>query len=91
MILLMLIEFFNPEKSEVANVLLVKKAQEKFTYWLRCYIEAKYPEMIAKLLYQKVLLKLNDVREIGNICNEASKTFLWKDFDPLIAEILDLK
>ncbi|CAI9718245.1 vitamin D3 receptor-like isoform X1 [Octopus vulgaris] len=90
MIMLMLIEFFNPYKPNVENKYFLQTAQEKYDFWLKVYIEAKYPENIASLIYRQIIMKLSDVREIGHICNEASKKFLWEDFLLLIVDILDI-
>lgn len=91
MILLLLIEFFDQDKSILMSKEVVVEAQEKYLMWLRVYIYAKYPVEYAKVLYPRVLVKLMDVREVGDICNEASKNFLLHGIDPLTAEVLDLK
>lgn len=91
MILLLLIEFFDQDKSILMSKEVVVEAQEKYLHWLRVYIYTKYPLDYAKVLYPRVLVKLMDVREVGDICNEASKNFLLHGIDPLTAEVLDLK
>ncbi|GAB1607395.1 vitamin D3 receptor-like isoform X1 [Argonauta hians] len=90
MILLMLIEFFNPYKSNVDSKFFLQAAQQKYDFWLKVYIEAKYPENIASIIYGQIIMKLSDVRELGHICDEASKKFLWEDFLLLIVDLLDI-
>ncbi|XP_052821703.1 vitamin D3 receptor isoform X1 [Octopus bimaculoides] len=91
MILLLLIEFFDQDKSSLLSSEVVVAAQEKYTSWLKTYIDCKYNDEIGKVLFPRVLVKLMDVREIGEICNEATQNFLLQGIDPLTAEVLDLK
>ncbi|XP_050398810.1 vitamin D3 receptor isoform X1 [Patella vulgata] len=90
LMLLFIIELFSPDRPNLKNKEHVARSQEKYSQWLKAYMESVYPVQTAKVLYPKVLMKLTDVRNLGA---ESAKLAAHVDISklaPLQKEMFDL-
>lgn len=90
MILLFVIELFSPDRANLTNKILVSRAQEKFSLWMKLYVESKYPLSEARVLYPKLLMKLTDVRSLGEHSSQMASQLDVSRMEPLLVEVFNL-
>ena len=91
MTLLFVIELFSPDRTNLANKEFIAKAQEKFSLWLRSYLDSIMPVNEAKLLYPKLLVKLLDVRNLGEFSAKLASHLDIQKLEPLLIEVFNLQ
>lgn len=91
MTLMFVIEIFSPDRPNLKNVEAVNKAQEKFTQWLRIYLESIMPVSEAQSLYPKLLMKLLDVRNLGESSAQLASHLDITKLEPLLIEVFSLQ
>ncbi|XP_041368868.1 nuclear hormone receptor HR96-like [Gigantopelta aegis] len=90
MVLLFIIELFSPDRHGLVNKLTVSQGQEKYSMWLKAYLESVNSVFEAHQLYPKLLLMLRDVRSLGEeSAMIASKLDIGK-LDPLLREVFSM-
>lgn len=91
MTLLFVIELFSPDRANLGNKESIGEAQEKFTYWLQCYLKSIMPANEAKSLYPKLIVKLLDVRNLGESSAKLASHLDIKKLEPLLIEVFNLQ
>lgn len=91
MTLLFVIELFSSDRPNLVNKELISKGQEKFSSWLKAYIESVYPVSEAKQLYPKLLVKLLDVRSLGEESAQLASHLDITRLEPLLVEVFSLQ
>nr|XP_022338256.1 nuclear hormone receptor HR96-like isoform X1 [Crassostrea virginica] len=89
--LLFVIELFSSDRPCLKNKELVAKGQEKFSTWLQAYLESIYPVSEARQLYPKLLMKLLDVRSLGESSAQLASHLDITRLEPLLVEIFSLQ
>lgn len=89
--LLFVIELFSSDRPSLKNKELVAKGQEKFSTWLQAYLESIYPVSEARQLYPKLLMKLLDVRSLGESSAQLASHLDITRLEPLLVEIFSLQ
>lgn len=89
--LLFVIELFSSDRPSLKNKELVAKGQEKFSTWLQAYLESIYPVNEARQLYPKLLMKLLDVRSLGESSAQLASHLDITRLEPLLVEIFSLQ
>ncbi|KAL5021810.1 hypothetical protein ScPMuIL_000965 [Solemya velum] len=90
MTLLFIIELFSSDRPNLQDKDAVSEGQEKFSYWLKLYLESIYPRNEAKNVYPKLLLKLLDVRNLGEFSASMASQLDVSKMEPLLVEIFSL-
>ncbi|XP_076104424.1 vitamin D3 receptor-like isoform X2 [Mytilus galloprovincialis] len=91
MTLLFVIELFSSDRPNLINKDLVSKGQEKFSTWLRAYLESQIPVGEAKIIYPKLLMKLLDVRSLGESSAQLASHLDITRLEPLLVEVFNLQ
>lgn len=91
MTLLFVIELFSSDRPNLIHKDLVSKGQEKFSTWLRAYLESLYPVSEARILYPKLLMKLLDVRSLGESSAQLASHLDITRLEPLLVEVFNLQ
>ncbi|KAK3584336.1 hypothetical protein CHS0354_017506 [Potamilus streckersoni] len=91
MTLLFVIELFSADRPNIQNKELVSKTQEKFSMWLKAYLESIYSVNEARQLYPKLLVKLLDVRNLGEFSSQLAASLDITKLEPLLIEIFSLQ
>lgn len=91
MTLLFVIELFSSDRPNLINKDLVSKGQEKFSTWLRAYLESQIPVGEARILYPKLLMKLLDVRSLGESSAQLASHLDITRLEPLLVEVFNLQ
>ena len=89
--LLFVIELFSSDRPSLKNKELVSKGQEKFSTWLKSYLESIYPISEARQIYPKLLMKLLDVRSLGESSAQLASHLDITRLEPLLVEIFSLQ
>ncbi|KAK3095366.1 hypothetical protein FSP39_013806 [Pinctada imbricata] len=89
--LLFVIELFSSDRPSLKNKELVSKGQEKFSAWLKAYLESIYPLSEARQLYPRLLIKLLDVRSLGESSAQLASHLDITRLEPLLVEIFSLQ
>ncbi|XP_071091081.1 vitamin D3 receptor-like isoform X1 [Haliotis cracherodii] len=90
MMLLFIIELFSSDRPNLKNKALVAKGQEKYSMWLQTYLESLYSVTEARSLYPKLLLKLLDVRNLGETSSQLASQLDVSKLEPLLVEVFNL-
>ncbi|XP_033757190.1 nuclear hormone receptor HR96-like [Pecten maximus] len=91
MTLLFVIELFSSDRPNVKNKELVSQGQEKFSTWLKAYLESLHPLTEARSLYPKLLMKLLDVRSLGESSAQMAAHLDITRLEPLLVEVFSLQ
>lgn len=91
MTLLFVIELFSSDRPNLIHKDLVSKGQEKFSTWLRAYLESQVPVGEARSLYPKLLMKLLDVRSLGESSAQLASHLDITRLEPLLVEVFNLQ
>ena len=91
MTLLFVIELFSPDRASLGNKEFIAKAQEKFSFWLQNYLNSIMPVSEAKVLYPKLLVKLLDVRNLGEFSAKLASHLDIQKLEPLLIEVFSLQ
>lgn len=91
MTLLFVIELFSSDRPNLINKDLVSKGQEKFSTWLQAYLESQIPVGEARILYPKLLMKLLDVRSLGESSAQLASHLDITRLEPLLVEVFNLQ
>lgn len=91
LMLLFVIGLMAADRSNLVNKALVSQAQEKFSMWLRAYLESIHTIAEAQVLYPKLMMKLIDVRHLGEASSQLAATLDISRLEPLLVEVFDLK
>lgn len=91
LMLLFVIDLMSSDRPNLCNKLLVSQGQEKFSMWLKAYLESIYTVAEARVLYPKLLMKLLDVRSLGEESSQMAATLDITKLEPLLVEVFDLK
>ena len=91
MTLLFVIEIFAPDRPNIVSKEEIMRAQEKFTMWLRLYLESVMPVIEARSLYPKLLGKLADVRQLGESSSKLASHLDITKLEPLLVEVFNLQ
>ena len=91
MTLLFVIELFSPDRANIGNKEGIAGAQEKFSYWLQCYLQSIMSVNEAKVLYPKLLVKLLDVRNLGESSAKLASHLDIQKLEPLLIEVFNLQ
>ncbi|XP_074644793.1 vitamin D3 receptor-like isoform X2 [Tubulanus polymorphus] len=89
-LLLLLIELFSPDRPNIDNRVKVEYAQEHYSNLLQRHIANIYSADEAKGLYPKILMKLVEVRELGDTSSKAAARINVSDMEPLLVEVFSL-
>jgi nuclear receptor subfamily 1 group I len=90
-LLLLVIELFSPDRANLEDKIKVEAAQEQYSYLLQLHIQAKYPPEEARALYPKLLMKLVEVRELGELSSKAASRLDIQSVEPLLVEVFSLQ
>jgi hypothetical protein len=91
MTLMFVIEIFSPDRPNVKNLEAITQARGKFTHWLQMYLESIMPLCEARTLYQKLLMMLLDVRNLGESGAKLASHLDITKLEPLLIEVFDLQ
>ncbi|XP_070212796.1 vitamin D3 receptor-like [Littorina saxatilis] len=91
LMLLFVIDLMCADRPNLGNVALVSQAQEKFSMWLRCYLESQFNVGHARFLYPKLLMQLINVRSLGEASSQLASSLDIGRLEPLLVEVFDLK
>lgn len=91
MILMFVIQIFTPDRPNLKNIEAVTNAQHKFMLWLRSYLESIMPVKEAKTLFPKLLLKLLDIRCLGESGAKLVSNLDISKLEPLLIEVFSLQ
>ncbi|KAL8609851.1 hypothetical protein ACOMHN_020686 [Nucella lapillus] len=91
LMLLFVIGLMAADRPCVVNKALVSQAQEKFSMWLRAYLESTHTIGEAQTLYPKLMMKLIDVRHLGEASSQLASSLDISRLEPLLVEVFDLK
>lgn len=91
LMLLFVIDLMCVDRPNLSNKALVSQAQEKFSMWLRAYLESTRTVAEVRYLYPKLLMKLIDVRSLGEASSQLAAKLDIGRLEPLLVEIFDLK
>lgn len=91
MTLMFVIEIFSPDRPNLKNTEAVTKAQDKFSCWLQLYLESVMPVNEARSLYPKLLMKLLDVRDLGESSAKLASHLDITKLEPLLIEVFNLQ
>lgn len=90
LMLLFIIELMSPDRANLSDKQQVSVCQERHSMWLKAYLESVHTVAEAKIIYPKLLLKLLDVRNLGEeSCHMASNLDIT-NLEPLLVEVFDL-
>lgn len=89
--LLFIIDLMSADRPNLTNKLLVSRAQEKFSLWLKAYLESVHTVAEARVLYPKLLMKLLDVRNLGEESSQLAASLDITKLEPLLIEVFDIK
>ncbi|KAH9524785.1 hypothetical protein Btru_027816 [Bulinus truncatus] len=90
LMLLFIIELMSPSRPHLVNVRQVSISQERHSMWLKAYLESVNTVAEAKVIYQELLLKLQDVRSLGKESCEMAAQLDITNLEPLLVEVFDL-
>ena len=90
MMLLFVIELFSPDRAGLLDTALVARGQEKYSAWLRAYLDAAGPVSEARQLYPRLLLTLRDVRSLGEESAMIASKLDVDKLDPLLREVFNM-
>ncbi|XP_064633827.1 oxysterols receptor LXR-alpha-like isoform X2 [Lineus longissimus] len=90
-LLLLVIELFSPDRANLEGKIKVEAAQEQYSYLLQLHIQSKYPPEEARILYPKLLMKLVEVRELGELSSKAASRLDIQSVEPLLVEVFSLQ
>lgn len=91
MILTMLINLFASDRPGLTNKQLVSDAEDHYTVLLKAYLRSKYPQFKADAMYPRLLMKLADVRNLGDTSKKTLNMLSVTkadDLAPLLKEVL---
>lgn len=91
MMLLFLIELFSTDRPHIVDTHFVAEGQEKYSLWLKSYLESIYPVHEAANLYPKLLMKLTDVRNLGEFSAQIASQIDISRMEPLLVEVFNLE
>ena len=91
MTLLFVIELFSSDRPNLKNKELVSKGQEKFSTWMKAYLESIHPPSVARTVYPKLLMKLLDVRSLGESSAKMAAHLDISRLEPLLVEVFSLQ
>lgn len=91
MTLLFVIGIFAPDRSNLSDKESVTLAQEKYTSWLRSYLESIMPISKARQLCTDLLMKLLEVRNIGESSAKLAANLDITKLEPLLIEVFNLQ
>ncbi|XP_025095322.1 nuclear hormone receptor HR96-like isoform X3 [Pomacea canaliculata] len=91
LMLLFVIDLMSSDRPNLSNQVVVSKAQEKFSMWLKAYLESILTVGEARHVYPKLLMKLLDVRNLGEESSQLAAKLDISKLEPLLVEIFDLK
>lgn len=90
LMLLFVIDLMSSDRPNLNNKLLVSQGQEKFSMWLKAYLESVLTVGEARVLYPKLLMKLLDVRSLGEESSQMASSLDISRLEPLLVEVFDL-
>lgn len=90
MILAMIINLFSPDRPGLQNKALVTEAEEKYSLLLQAYLRSKYNLYEARSVYPRLLMKLTDVRNYGEMSAQRVSNVATHDMEPLLREIFSM-
>lgn len=91
MTLLFVVGIFAPDRSNVSNKEGVAFAKEKYKGWLQQYLESIMPVSKARYLANDLLLKLSEVRNIGESSAKLAANLDITKLEPLLIEVFNLQ
>ncbi|XP_052773333.1 vitamin D3 receptor-like isoform X1 [Mya arenaria] len=91
MTLMFVIEIFSPDRANLKNIEAVTKAQEKYTTWLQHYLESIMSVQEAQDLYPKLLMKMLEVRNLGESSAKLASNLDISKLEPLLIEVFSLQ
>ncbi|CAH1783775.1 unnamed protein product [Owenia fusiformis] len=90
-IILLVISLFSPECPFVSCREEVSNIQDRYVVLLKHYLEANYSYQHAKCMFPQVLLKLGELKQLGERHAKVLLEVDPKEIEPLMLEIFDLK
>jgi len=90
LILLLVISLFSPDRGSLAGNKDVSKQQERYSLLLEKYLWSKYPAMVARQLFPKLLMKLTDIRNLNEEHSHVLLKVNPEGIQPLMKEVLEL-
>nr|KAG5704067.1 hypothetical protein BaRGS_017571 [Batillaria attramentaria] len=91
LMLLFVIDLMSSDRPNLNDKRLVSQGQEKFSMWLKAYLESVLTVGEARVLYPKLLMKLLDVRSLGEESSQLAASLDITKLEPLLVEVFDLK
>ncbi|CAG5116546.1 unnamed protein product, partial [Candidula unifasciata] len=91
LMLLFIIELMSPDRANLIDKQKVSQCQERHSMWLKAYLESIHTVAEAKVLYPKLLVKLLDVRNLGEESCQMTSSLDITNLEPLLVEVFDLK
>lgn len=91
LLLLFIIELFSSDRPNLTNKEMVSKSQEKYSEWLKKYLDSIFPPIHARSLYPRLLMKLLDVRNLGEASAQLASQLDISRMEPLLVEVFNLK
>ncbi|CAL1526425.1 unnamed protein product [Lymnaea stagnalis] len=90
LMLLFIIELMSPDRANLCDKRKVSQCQERHSMWLKAYLESVHTVAEAKAIYPKLLLKLLDVRNLGEESCQMAAHLDITNLEPLLVEVFDL-
>ncbi|CAG5131151.1 unnamed protein product [Candidula unifasciata] len=91
LMLLFIIDLMSPDRANLTDKQKVSQSQERHSLWLKAYLESVHTVAEAKVIYPKLLVKLLDVRDLGEESCHMASTLDITNLEPLLVEVFDLK
>ncbi|BFZ01397.1 hypothetical protein BsWGS_04436 [Bradybaena similaris] len=90
LMLLFIIDLMSPDRANLTDKQRVSQSQERHSMWLKAYLESVHTVSEAKVIYPKLLVKLLDVRDLGEESCHMASTLDITNLEPLLVEVFDL-
>lgn len=90
LILLLVISLFSPDRSSASGNGNISMQQERYSLLLEKYLWSKYPMMVARQLFPKLLMKLTDIRNLNEEHSHVLLKVNPEGIQPLMKEVLEL-
>lgn len=90
LMLLFIIDLMSPDRANLVDKQRVSQSQERHSMWLKAYLESVHTVSEAKVIYPKLLVKLLDVRDLGEESCHMASTLDITNLEPLLVEVFDL-
>lgn len=91
LVLALIINLFNTAKPGVMHHEQIKSAEDKYSLLLQSYLQSKYSLFEAQAVFPQLLLKLNEIRNYGDLCSHQIALVSTSELEPLMREIFNIK